>query len=202
MMAPETQMNRSQKTTCMTFLVSLAYAIIRYCYCGDVSVHDIPLFITNKAIAVTGLVLFGIAGLIRSKQDRRDLGLLAAGCIFLHIIATLILFSQNYFEKLSDSITHRLHWYAQVSMLASIMASLCLLILMRTSDSRKGAQISKSLIPGLGTLVLILTLLHLTFMGWQGWLNVTSWHGSLPPLTLLGAITCVGFLLKRTLAKQ
>jgi len=39
-------------------------------------------------------------------------------------------------------------------------------------------------------------------MGWQGWLNVTSWHGSLPPLTLLGAIACVGFLLKRTLAKQ
>ena len=201
-MAPETQMNRSQKTTCMTFLVSLVYAIIRYCYCGDVSVHDIPLFITNKAIAVTCFVLFGIAGLIRSKQDRRDLGLLAAGCKFLHVSATRILFSHNYFQKLRDSTTHRLHWYAQGSMLASIMASLCLLILMRTSDSSQGAQISKSLIPGLGTLVLILTLLHLTFMGWQGWLNVTSWHGSLPPLTLLGAITCVGFHLKRTLAKQ
>ena len=63
MMAPETQMNRSQKTTCVTFLVSLAYAIIRYCCFGDVSIHDIPLFVTNKAIAVTGLVLFGIAGL-------------------------------------------------------------------------------------------------------------------------------------------
>ena len=202
MMAPQTQMNRSQKTTCMTLLVSLAYAIIRYCGFGDVSAHDIPLFVTNKAIAITGLLLFGFAGLTQSKQDRRELGLLSAGFIFIHIIATLILYSQNYFEKLSDSATNRLHWYTQISMLAGIVASLCLLILLRTSDRRQGEQVSTSLIPGLGTTVLLLTLLHLVFMGWQGWLDIASWHGSLPPLTLIGAMACIGFLLKRVLTNR
>lgn len=188
-------MNRNQKHACIIFFICLTYAITRYCVLGDVPITDIPLFITNKALAMTGLLLFGFAGLTSDKNDRRTKGILATAVVFIHVLATLVLYSHDYFKKLGDSSEQHMYWYAQISMLASIIASLCLVILLRASDRQSQSQTEKSLVPGLGRIVLICILLHLAFMGWKGWLDVSSWPGSLPPITLLGTVACIIFLL-------
>lgn len=194
-------MNRNQKHACIIFFICLAYAIVRYCVLGNVPITDIPLFITNKALAMTGLLLFGFAGLTSDKNDRRTKGILATAIVFIHVLATLVLYSHDYFEKFGYSVQtddlskQHMYWYAQVSMLASIIASLCLVMLLRASDRQSHSQTEKSLVPGLGRIVLFCILLHLAFMGWKGWLDVSSWPGSLPPITLLGAIACIIFLL-------
>ena len=35
---------------------------------------------------------------------------------------------------------------------------------------------------------MLLTLVHLFFMGYQGWLNVSEWHGGLPPISLVAFV--------------
>jgi hypothetical protein len=43
---------------------------------------------------------------------------------------------------------------------------------------------------------MILTGVHLFFMGYQGWLNPAGWHGGMPPISLVAfTIFAVGYLI-------
>lgn len=57
----------------------------------------------------------------------------------------------------------------------------------------------RGLVPGLGRLVLLFTALHVFFMGYTTWLDVSSWPGYLPPITLLSFVIGIGFVVSRML---
>ena len=35
---------------------------------------------------------------------------------------------------------------------------------------------------------MLLALVHIFFMGYEGWLNPSGWHGGLPPISLIGFV--------------
>ncbi len=179
--------------------IGLGYAIVRYNVFGGVSVEQLPLYVTNKAVSVAGLVLIVTAVGARPlsgwlpgcgwlMDERRSMGMLGLGLSAVHTVMSLMLLNPGYFGKFYDAGTGKMHLAAEVSMLAGVVA-LALLVV----QSRAGEGSGRSSLRWLGVGVLALSLMHLGFMGWPGWWTPGKWHGGLPPITLLSAaIALVG----------
>ena len=90
--------------TLTTLLSSLGYAILRYNIVRNVPVESIPLYISNKAIALSTVILIGLSFLLGPlarfwpKQFvphlylRKSLGLTGFTLAALHAIVSLLLF--------------------------------------------------------------------------------------------------------------
>ena len=50
---------------------------------------------------------------------------------------------------------------------------------------------------GLGAMVVLLNIGHVTFMGYQGWFKPDTWHGGMPPITLLAFLLAIVALAHR-----
>ena len=184
-----------KKLAVLILAISMLYAVLRYHVLGDAPRSDIPLFIFNKALAYSGLVLLGIAGINPNKTDRHQLGMTAAYFLLVHVTISLALFSAKYYPKFfyGDDSNH-LTTSASFSLLFGIVAFVCLIHLWRTSlHTRKGTD--RSLINGLGRCVLALAVCHTCLMGFSTWFRPATWPGNLPPITLLACLSAVGFLL-------
>lgn len=178
----------------IVLLVGLGYAIVRYIALGGVGIEQLPLYVTNKAVSVAGLVLIVTAVGARPLSgwlpgggwllaERRSLGMLGLGLSAVHSVMSLMLLNPGYFAKFYDVQTGRMNLAAEVSMLTGVVALALLVRQSRVGDGAGGASQLRWL--GLG--VLALSLMHLGFMGWPGWWTPGNWHGGLPPITLLSA---------------
>ena len=98
-------------------LLSILYAAIRYNIAGDVAWDQFPLYIINKATALSGVVLLGLAGLQSSSQNRHQVGLLATGCLGLHCVISLMLLSPSYFPNLYQTGSDTLSWNGSLALL-------------------------------------------------------------------------------------
>lgn len=188
----------------IVLLVGLGYAVVRYIALGGVSIEQLPLYVTNKAVSVAGLVLIVTAVGARPLSgwlpgggwllaERRSLGMLGLGLSAVHSVMSLMLLDPGYFAKFYDVQTGRMHLAAEVSMLAGVVALALLVGQSRVGDG--GGERAVRL-RGLGVGVIVLTLMHLVFMGWPGWWTPGKWHGGLPPITLLAAVVAlVGLVL-------
>ena len=110
---------------------------------------DFPLYLMNKVTAISGLLLFGLSGIQANSTKRLHIGLAALTLIFIHVMASLGLLSEGYFEAFYDSVNKQMVWKAQISMLSGILEFTCLLILLRATDNSKSDH-ALSLILGLG----------------------------------------------------
>lgn len=183
----------AKKLTLLVFILSMNYVVLRYHFFGDTPATDIPLFLLNKALAYSGLLLLGLAGLRSTNSERHKLGMAAAYFLLIHVIATLVLFSPEYFPKFFKENSSRLTLSASISLLCGAVSFACLLHLWRVSIStRKGTDLS--LVNGLGRIVLILVAGHTGFIGARVWLHPETWPGNLPPVTLFAFITAIVFL--------
>lgn len=182
----------------IVLLVGLGYAVVRYIVFGGVSIEQLPLYVTNKAVSVAGLVLIVTAVGARPLSgwlpgggwllaERRSLGMLGLGLSAVHSVMSLMLLNPGYFAKFYDAQTGHMHLAAEVSMLAGVVALALLVQQSRVGDRAGGASQLRWL--GLG--VLALSLMHLVFMGWPGWWTPGKWHGGLPPITLLSAVVAL-----------
>ena len=184
----------TKQLTLITFLVALVYTVVRYGYFKGVSVADFPLYLMNKATAISGLLLFGLAGLQANSTKRLHTGLSALALIFIHVMSPLVLLSEDYFEVFYDSVNKQMAWNTQISMLSGILAFTCVLILLRATDNGKSDH-AFSLVPGLGRWGLVLVFLHMVFMATDHWITPQQWPGNMPPITLISALICIIFCL-------
>src|SRR5512138_1000505 len=79
---------------------SFGYAVLRYVVLGTTPAAQIPLYVTNKAVAVTALVLLGLAITGTSAGVRRARGLCGGALAILHVLLTLPLLTPAYFRGL------------------------------------------------------------------------------------------------------
>lgn len=164
----------------------LAYAVVRYNVFKGVPWEQLPVYVSNKAIGLVGLLLLGLSRIVVDKRRRRGLGLAGAGFVALHVLMSLMIARPEYFPSLYNA-AGQMTGSAALSMLAGALGSGALLWLFHSTKVRpvEGQRQRVSLVPGLGRALLLFTAVHVALIGVGGWFDVGSWPGSLPPITLL-----------------
>ena len=188
---------REQRLLLNIGLAVLAYAVLRYHIIKNVPWEHLPLYTTNKVFAVVGLA--GLVGsrLAAGRERRQHYGLAGLWCTTVHVLMSLILMGQNYFQKFYLE-TGKLTWQAELSMTAGVLGVGFLLWLLIATLKAESQQ-QTSLVPGIARWALLATALHLVFMGGAGWLNGADWTAAkgLPAITLLAfGLSLLGLALK------
>ena len=201
--------NASSIIIVITF-VSISYAIIRYNIIGDVAWKDLPFFVLNKGIALSSLVLLTInfsLGPLQHMgikipdnwlQSRRSMGI--AGFLFalIHVFMSLSILTPKYYSVFFVE-EGTLSLRGGLSLLGGILSFIFLWIynisfkpvLKQDEKIIKIITSRKYLVYGM-----LLTGIHLFFMGYTGWTTVDKWQGGLPPISLISFVTFfVGFII-------
>ena len=168
------------------------------------------MFILNKGLCLAGFILLAFNfALGPAKQlglpvpgswlnARKAFGMTGFLLILIHALISFMLFSSPYYGKFFGE-DGTLTGTASLSMLAGILGFVFLWaynLSFQTKLSEDRAFIA--VITSRPVLILALSLggLHLAFMGYAGWLEPASWHGGLPPISLVAfAFFAVGYLL-------
>ncbi len=193
-----------------TTLLSISYSVLRYHIAGDVPWKEFPFFILNKGLCLSGFILltfnFSLGpanslGLAISQSwlnSRKALGMSGFLLILIHAFMSFMLFTPSYYHKFY-TVDGTLTAIAGLSMLAGILGLVFLWaynLSFQTKLSEDKAFIS--FITSRKVLMVALSLggLHLAFMGFSGWLNPGSWHGGLPPISLVAfTFFSIGYLI-------
>lgn len=201
--------NASSIIIVITF-VSVSYAIIRYNIIGDVAWKDLPFFILNKGIAFSSLVLLTINFSLGPLQhmgikisdnwlkSRRSMGI--AGFLFalIHVFMSLSILNPKYYSVFFVE-EGTLSLRGGLSLLGGILSFIFLWIY--NISFKRGLKQDERLIKLITSrkyLVygMLLTGIHLFFMGYTGWTTVDKWQGGLPPISLISFVTFfVGFII-------
>ena len=202
--------NHAGKIIAITSMLSIGYAILRYHIVGDVPWKDFPFFILNKGISLAAFVLltfnFSIGPLknlgIKVSEgwlnSRQVLGMTGFLLVLIHAIMSFMIFKPEIFGKFFED-NGSLTLNAGLSMLGGIFAFVVLwaynlafktnLIedqkFIRFITSRKFLLIA-----------MLFSLIHLYFMGINGWLNPAGWNGGLPPISLVAfTFFAIGYII-------
>ena len=193
-----------------TLALCSVYAVVRYHVMGGVPWKDLPLFILNKILSMTALILLAInftlwplknVGVALSNQwmrSRRLVGISGFLLVFAHLIISFLIFKPAFYGKFFDE-TGTLTLVVGLSMLFGVLAFIFLWMynVSFSSTLRK----DKDLIGFITSRKVLLiafsfTGFHLFFIGYQGWLKPEGWHGGLPPISLISfAFFAVGFVI-------
>jgi DMSO/TMAO reductase YedYZ heme-binding membrane subunit len=184
------------------FIFSLLYAIVRYHIAGPVPWKDFPIYVMNKAIALTAFMTLSTVFSLTPLQKlgitvpkswmhaRSELGTLGALLMFIHGLMSLLIFNEARYSKFFEQ-NGTLTFFAGLSMLGGIMlfvllAAYYLHFRVLQNDKSTFSPLFKGRIFWLA--LMGFSTLHLFFMGFKGWLSPSDWHGGLPPISLLGFV--------------
>ena len=198
----------------VTGAASLGYAVVRYNVFKGVPWEHLPLYVANKAAAVSAVALLAssyLAGswtrLFPGEPERRRLlakflglsGFAAAG---LHALMSLALLSPAYYPKFFGA-DGKMTFAAELAAAAGVLGLFWMAVPaagslpnMEEALGRRWWRRSQRS----GYLALAMAAVHTAAMGFSGWLRPGEWPGSLPPITLLGFLIAALSLGARLLA--
>ena len=190
-------------------LLSVGYAILRYHIAGPVPWKDFPFFILNKGISLAAFIMltcnFGLGPLKNLGvkvptgwlNARKALGMTGFLLVLIHALMSFMLFSPSVYAKFFEA-NGTLTLLGGLSMLGGVLAFVVLwgYNMSFQTNLREDKQFIQFITSRTFLLwAMLLGASHLIFMGYQGWLNVSGWHGGLPPISLLAiAIFAVGYV--------
>lgn len=193
------------KGSIWAFVLCLAYAFVRYNIARHVPYDQLPLYIANKAVALSTVIIIGLSFVLgplahfwptkisRFVPLKKAYGLIGFGLAALHAIMSLVLLSPAYYSRLYlDS--GKLTGTGELTMVLGILAFLIFSIVAATSLP----GMDKALSPDqwkrmmrLGYVAYFLVLLHVGFMGWGGWWRASSWQWGLASISLISSFVIV-----------
>ena len=189
----------------LVVVVSFAYAILRYNLAGEVSWAQLPLYIANKALAMSAVVCLLLAarsGLITRGKQAINWGKTAMSAALLHTTITLILLPAGYYPKLYQAVNssgseslNTLKMFSLTGNFALAFGVFCIYLFLKIGRCRlRSARLQQKL----QMLLLASLAYHLIFIGGYGWLTPGKWNGYLPPVSLLSfvCLLCLIFLKK------
>ncbi|PQB04665.1 hypothetical protein BST85_06975 [Aureitalea marina] len=176
---------------------------------GPVPWDDFPMFIFNKGTSLAAFILltfnfsFGpmnnVGVTIPSSwlNARKALGMTGFLLVLIHAFISFLLFRPAIYAQFFES-DGSLTAIAGISMLAGIFG-LVVLWAYNLSFQTHMREDKKfiSFITSRKFLLFALTLgiIHIFFMGYNGWLNPDGWHGGLPPISLVAFTFClIGYI--------
>ena len=194
----------------VTFLLSLAYAVLRYHIVGPVPWKDFPFFIINKGIGLAAFILLtfnftigplknlGVQVPAGWLKSRRALGMSGFLLVLIHALISFMLFTPAVYGKFFEK-NGTLTLLAGLSMLGGILSFVILWIynLSFQTHLREDKAFIRFITSRNFLLVaLLFGIFHILFMGYEGWLTPTVWHGGLPPISLVAFAFCsVGYII-------
>ncbi len=193
------------------FAVAMTYSVVRYNVFKGVSLGHIPLYISNKALALSSVVFIGLSyalgplcrfwpkKFVPKLYLKKYFGLIGFGSAAVHGLISLLLFSPANYPKFFAE-AGKLTGEGELSMLFGIIALFVFAIDAITSipSVEKSMDYKQWLyVQHLGYFAFILVLLHVVFMGFRGWLKPQDWPGGLYPITLIAAVVIALVILLR-----
>ena len=210
-----------QPTTAKWFAVvfgaSLAYAIVRYHFAGDVEWRHFPLFILNKATSLAAVMFVASSYLVGKIIHWHDhdkalrlvvikfCGLTGFFLAAIHAFFSLSLLTPAYYAKYFDA-SGRLNLQGELALAVGVIALFFLMSPAITTlpmmPKALGGQRWKCA-QRAGYIALSLVVVHLVVLGWKGWLAPKGWQGGLPPISLIAVVAAlIPLLVKRKLARE
>ncbi|PHS63289.1 MAG: hypothetical protein COB12_09695 [Flavobacterium sp.] len=204
------QKNHAGKIIAITSILSLGYAILRYHIVGDVPWKDFPFLILNKGISLTAFILltfnFAIGPLknlgIKVSEgwlnSRQVLGMTGFLYVLIHALMSFMIFKPEIFGKFFEE-NGSLTLYAGLSMLGGIISfvvlwafNLAFKTTLKEDQKFIGFITSRKFL----LVAMLFSLMHLYFMGINGWMNPAGWNGGLPPISLIAfAFFAIGYII-------
>lgn len=177
------------------------YATLRYVIFKGVDPIHFPLYIVNKILSTAGLLLIALSyAWTKIRWIKRDdlryenqlikfFGLSGFSLSAMHVFISLMIISPEYYPKFYTE--GMLNFKGELSMLMGVFSIYCFSIpaittipFMQEAVGIKRWQRRQQI----GYLGLFTGFLHVLIMGYTGWLDIDSWPGYLPPITLLATI--------------
>lgn len=205
------------KKTVIIFLVvfglSFLYAVVRYNLVRSVPFDNIPLYIANKAIALSATILIAFSFLLGPSARfwpnqfvahlplRKHLGVLGFGLAALHAVMSLILLRPAYYPRFFAE-SGQLNFIGETSMLFGALAFLIFAGITLTSLPGVEKQMDPNnwkFVQRLGYLAYVFVLAHVAIMGFRGWFRPDSWQYGLASISLISAMVVILVLLMRVL---
>lgn len=203
---------RFPRAITVTVLIgAFLYAIVRYNIIKGVSWEHLPLFISNKAIALASVVFIALSyflgplarfwpgRIVPLLGTRKFFGLLGFGLAAIHGLLSLLLFTPANYPKFF-SIDGTLNLVGELSMLFGVLAFLVFAAVAVTALPGVAISLQEQrwqAVQRMGYAGLLLVLLHVAVMGYEGWSNPSAWPGGLLPISLIAAIVIACTLLLR-----
>lgn len=196
------------ETMLAIIVFSTVYAALRYNIFGKVLWSWFPLFTLNKSISFTGLTFLVISFALPSNRNmlnnsgvsysafKKTYGIWGLALTIIHSIISFILLNPVYYKKFYFE-SGQLTTSASISLIAGILALLVLIYFQFTFSTiykKKLSYYLKISKSNILLFVILLTTVHITFIGYTGWFIPQSWPGYLPPITLLTSIVIVAGL--------
>jgi len=193
----------------VTLVLAMTYAIVRYHIAGPVPWKDLPFYVLNKGFSLAAFVLltlnFSLGPMSRLGipvpegwlEARKALGMTGFLLVLIHALMSFMLFTPavyaSFFEE-DGSLTLA----AGLSMLGGILGFVFLWaynLSFQTHLREDRAFIQAITSRRILLLALALGGVHLLFMGYEGWLEPSTWHGGIPPVSLTAfAFFTTGYL--------
>ena len=201
--------NSAGRIIAATLLFGLVYAIVRYHVAGPVPWKDFPFFILNKGISLSAFILLtfnfafgplnhlGVSVPEGWLNARKALGMTGFLLVLIHALMSFMLFSSSVYGKFFET-DGTLTMLAGLSMLGGVLAFVVLWgynLSFQTHLREDKAFIQFITSRTFLLWALLLGGVHLVFMGYQGWLDPSSLHGGIPPVSLVAiAIGVIGYI--------
>lgn len=206
--ASNSNKNSASQIIALALVFSIGYAVVRYHVVGTVPWKDFPFFILNKGISLAAFILitcnfgFGPLNNIGVKvpagwlNARKALGMTGFLLVLIHALMSFMLFTPAVYGKFFAA-DGTLTLLAGLSMLGGILAFVVLWAYNLSFQTH--LREDKSFIEFITSRkfllwAMILGAVHLIFMGYQGWMTPSSWHGGIPPISMVAiAFFVVGY---------
>ena len=188
-----------------------AYSVLRYNVLKGVEWSHLPLYVTNKSIAWAGLTFVAASYLTgkwirshpndpqRRRAQAKFLGIAGFYCVGMHAFASLAMLSPAYYEKFFAA-GGKMNATGELTMLFGVLGLGLLMFPAVTTlplmyealgpERWKRAQ-------SMGYWAIAMACAHTLTMGYAGWIDVASWPGGLPPITLWGFLAGASALLAK-----
>ena len=205
---PETK-NAAGSIIALVILLSLAYAVIRYHLAGPVPWKDFPFFILNKGISLAAFILltlnFGLGPLNNIGvpipdswlNARKAVGMTGFLLVVIHAFMSFMLFSPASYAKFFEA-DGSLTLLGGLSMLGGVLAFVVLWAYNMSFQTHMRED--KAFIQFITSRTFLLWAMllgaaHIFFMGYEGWLNPATWHGGIPPVSLVAFVVfAIGYV--------
>ena len=204
----------ASKLLIAVFAVTSAYAIVRYVVFGPIKPAHIPLYVLNKAAAWSALVVLSVALSIGPLARlwphrftghvayRKLVGLLGFVLASGHVLMSLPILTPAYYPRFFSE-SSEFTALAEFTMAAGIWSWLMLvppaavsLPAVEQTMSPEAWRRSQRW----AVWALTVTFVHLLY-GAPNWVRPGTWHGGLPPITLLCALTVAVVLVLRMIGR-
>jgi DMSO/TMAO reductase YedYZ heme-binding membrane subunit len=198
-MNDQVQKNAAGRIITIVLVFGLAYAVVRYHIAGPVPWKDFPFLILNKGISLSAFILltlnFGLGPLsnlgVKVPEGwlnaRKALGMTGFLLVLIHALMSFMLFSPSVYGKFFEA-DGTLTLLAGLSMLGGVLAFVVLWAYNLSFQTfLREDQVFIRFITSRNFLLFAMIFggAHLIFMGYEGWLNPSGWHGGIPPVSLV-----------------